>query len=604
MASNGTKKVAVDLDLSTGAKIKNLTAASATGEAVEFSQLNTSLLAKQDTVSGGPGISLDGASIQVDLTEGGTDYSTVTVSGQNAPVNGVYARLPNRGHFDNAGVSIDYFHNTGDYAMYWKDNGGGVYYMLGMRDTDGDYSDGSGSWYSFPVSVNPSTLNANVSNIVPDYTVTQYNLVSLSEGQDENGARIPDPADSAVTYPTGSGASYLKFSSDELQCDVITDMADAATGKLADSNTIKTYIDEQDVISRAASSNTFVNTIAGLTGNPSNVQSAVEAAASEIDTIDSQVITLQNTDTTHTNQIASHSSVLGVANLDNDFGSWSAPGVAFIGAGNLTAKPAIQELGDSIAGVYTNLGTMLGLGFQETDFGTGFVILSNNASAKTLFQEIEVELQNLSQGVGQFWAPVDGRVIVNVNLSNPGTDTFDGYTASIGDRILVKGQTVASENGIYEFNGSSSAMTRATDADLSAEFSQNKTVQVLNSGTEGISGSVWAYTGSDDPVIDTDSLSFELKSQGVVGDGSVTEGKLAAALLAVLNAKTDKFAEEKVLLADTTSTVNHNLDSTDVIVQFRDSDDNVVDVEVDIVDSSNVTIRSSFAVTGRVVVIG
>jgi hypothetical protein len=53
----------------------------------------------------------------------------------------------------------------------------------------------------------------------------------------------------------------------------------------------------------------------------------------------------------------------------------------------------------------------------------------------------------------------------NVNLSNPGTSTFDGVTVSSGDRILVWRQTNSAENGIYVFNGSSSAMTRAADAD-------------------------------------------------------------------------------------------------------------------------------------------
>jgi hypothetical protein len=53
----------------------------------------------------------------------------------------------------------------------------------------------------------------------------------------------------------------------------------------------------------------------------------------------------------------------------------------------------------------------------------------------------------------------------NVNLSNPGTNTFDGVTVSVGDRILVWQQTDPAENGIYVFNGSNSYMKRAGDAD-------------------------------------------------------------------------------------------------------------------------------------------
>lgn len=53
----------------------------------------------------------------------------------------------------------------------------------------------------------------------------------------------------------------------------------------------------------------------------------------------------------------------------------------------------------------------------------------------------------------------------DVTLSNPGTSTFDGHALTSGDRVLVWQQSTASQNGIYVFNGSSSAMTRATDSD-------------------------------------------------------------------------------------------------------------------------------------------
>jgi hypothetical protein len=52
----------------------------------------------------------------------------------------------------------------------------------------------------------------------------------------------------------------------------------------------------------------------------------------------------------------------------------------------------------------------------------------------------------------------------NINLSSA-PSTIDGLTPSNGDRILVKDQTTASQNGIYIFNGASNAMTRATDFD-------------------------------------------------------------------------------------------------------------------------------------------
>ena len=56
----------------------------------------------------------------------------------------------------------------------------------------------------------------------------------------------------------------------------------------------------------------------------------------------------------------------------------------------------------------------------------------------------------------------------NVTVSGPGA-AIDGVTLSSNDRVLLKNQSTASENGIYVFNGAASALTRATDADSSDE---------------------------------------------------------------------------------------------------------------------------------------
>jgi hypothetical protein len=47
-----------------------------------------------------------------------------------------------------------------------------------------------------------------------------------------------------------------------------------------------------------------------------------------------------------------------------------------------------------------------------------------------------------------------------------------------GDRVLLAGQTTASQNGIYVWNGAAVAMTRATDADTAAKLTESLQVQV------------------------------------------------------------------------------------------------------------------------------
>lgn len=74
-------------------------------------------------------------------------------------------------------------------------------------------------------------------------------------------------------------------------------------------------------------------------------------------------------------------------------------------------------------------------------------------------------------GGGVYWKePARAASTGNINLSNPGTDSFDGITLVSGDRLLVKDQSTASQNGVYDFNGSSSALTRSDDANSADEL--------------------------------------------------------------------------------------------------------------------------------------
>ena len=74
-------------------------------------------------------------------------------------------------------------------------------------------------------------------------------------------------------------------------------------------------------------------------------------------------------------------------------------------------------------------------------------------------------------GSGVYWKePARVASTANINLSNPGTDTFDGVQITSGQRILIKDQSSQAENGVYDFNGSSSAMTRSSDANSADEL--------------------------------------------------------------------------------------------------------------------------------------
>lgn len=58
----------------------------------------------------------------------------------------------------------------------------------------------------------------------------------------------------------------------------------------------------------------------------------------------------------------------------------------------------------------------------------------------------------------------------NIDLSMPATSSFDGHTLTSGQRLLVWQQSNQAQNGIYIFNGTFSALTRATDSDAWEEL--------------------------------------------------------------------------------------------------------------------------------------
>lgn len=91
---------------------------------------------------------------------------------------------------------------------------------------------------------------------------------------------------------------------------------------------------------------------------------------------------------------------------------------------------------------------------------------SGDAAPKSYVDAQIAALNSIFDGKGS----VRAASTANVTISNPGTATFDGVTLSSGDRFLLKNQTAQAENGIYIFNGSGSAMTRATDFDAWSEI--------------------------------------------------------------------------------------------------------------------------------------
>jgi len=108
------------------------------------------------------------------------------------------------------------------------------------------------------------------------------------------------------------------------------------------------------------------------------------------------------------------------------------------------------------------------------------------------------------------------RAATTANITLSGTQTIDGVALSVGDRVLVKDQTIASFNGIYVV--AASTWSRDTDADASSKITAGMFTFVAEGTTNSDSG--WVLTTNDSIVLGTTSLTFSQFS----GAGQITAG--------------------------------------------------------------------------------
>tara|TARA_Y200000002_G_scaffold98604_2_gene79975 strand:- start:651 stop:2360 length:1710 start_codon:yes stop_codon:yes gene_type:complete len=135
----------------------------------------------------------------------------------------------------------------------------------------------------------------------------------------------------------------------------------------------------------------------------------------------------------------------------------------------------------------------------------------------------------------------NGTAGVGATLTNSGSQAaiaIDGVTLSASDRVLVKDQTTAAQNGIYVVTtiGSGSAnwvLTRATPEDQPAELSGGAFVFVEEGTANGDNGYVFTHTGN--PTFGTTALDVAQFS----GAGQVVAGAALSKTGNTLNTEVD-----------------------------------------------------------------
>ena len=209
----------------------------------------------------------------------------------------------------------------------------------------------------------------------------------------------------------------------------------------------------------------------------------------------------------------------------------------------------------------------------------------------------------------------------NINLASPGA-TIDGVTMASQDRVLVRNQSTQSQNGIYVWNGASTAMTRSLDASTFAELEQ--AIITVEEGTDA--GTTWRQTQING-TIDVSNVIFSSFAAAAPAASETTAGIAELATQAEVDAGTDdlrivtplklatwsgRLRKVSTSVGDGSATsyvVTHNLNTRDVIIRVFPNSGQYDDVEVDVQRTSTTTATLVFATAPasnayRVVVLG
>jgi hypothetical protein len=209
----------------------------------------------------------------------------------------------------------------------------------------------------------------------------------------------------------------------------------------------------------------------------------------------------------------------------------------------------------------------------------------------------------------------------NLNLASPGA-AVDGITMVSQDRVLVRAQTAGAENGIYVWNGASTAMTRSLDCSTFDELEQAVASieegssagttyrQTTANGTLGTTAVAWAVFGTSAPSASEITAGVaEIATQAELDAGTDDQRIVTPAKLANWSGRLRKVSANIGDGSALTYTVTHNLNTRDVVARVFPNSGQFDDVEVDVqrisVNAVVLTFASVIASNAyRVVVIG
>ena len=192
-------------------------------------------------------------------------------------------------------------------------------------------------------------------------------------------------------------------------------------------------------------------------------------------------------------------------------------------------------------------------------------------------------VDNVARGL--VWkAPVRAASTTTITTTAPGA-TIDGVTLAANDRVLLKNQTAAAENGIWLWNGAAVALSRAVDADGAGELAPGTAVTITEGTvngdkvfmitsdtaiTVGTTSQTWGQLGGGTTYIAGNGIAI---AAGVVSAVAVASGGVqvvAGGIQLDASIAARKFSANVGNGAATAIALAHNLGTQDVTVTVRE----------------------------------
>ena len=421
--------------------------------------------------------------------------------------------------------------------------------------------------------------------------------VSLAAGGDVTG-QITAAIDALTTDVIEEGSTNLYFTNERAQDAVGTLITNGTQSGIT-----VTYVDAETKLNFSVADQWTGKTTTDLTEGTNlyfTDERAQDAVANAIAAGTHSNITITYDDATNKFSFAAEN---GVADSTTDNLSEGTTNLYF------TDERAQDAVGNAV-------GT--GLTYNDT---TGAISVNTTAIATVTYVDGLVQGLSVKDSVRAATA-----VAGTLATSFENGDTVGGVTIATGDRILIKNQATATENGIYVVNASG-APTRAADADPVASELEKGSYVLVTDGTYAATGWVvtayssgattWTqfsaaneYTAGTNIAIAGNAISFD----GIlpVANGGTNANTAAGAKTSL--GFTTKYAENNTLLQPASNVVTwvvtHGMASRDVNVQVYELS-TYEQVEVDVARTNTAAVTLTWVATAnvsadtyRVVVVG